>query len=360
MNLPPLPLIDGCLFVDNSGFMEGASTCYRYLEYKSLRLRIPSAEKTALNFGSAIHLALEHRYRKYQNRQVDQQYYEELTQILTKFYTEHPSAAEDWRTMNFAMEMVKRYNQRYDVEEFNLLADKDNVPLVELPFALHLMTYRGRMTFEGEPPEWFKALITNFVGNNDRGREFEYQVKVIYSGRIDLPVSISGQTFVMDHKTTSMMGSQFFDEMRMTAQQRGYCWAFGKLTGKPVTGYVINGIRTKDIPAYAAAGKTAVRQGKTHSAESWWQETFQRERYLLKPGELDDWHHNVIDLIEEFFWHYERDYMPQKTKWCCVYGRCPYYDVCSLVKDDRLTFLQSGLFTNNTWSPLHQPTQSKQ
>lgn len=344
MNLPSLPLIDGCLFIDNSGFMEGVSTCSRYLQYKTLNLRVSAGEKSALNFGSAIHLALEHRYRHYKNQPVDQKYYDDVANLLTKFFEEHPTPGDDWRSLNFCMEMVRKYNEKYESEEFNLLVDDKGEVMVELAFALPLFEYRG------------PACPTIIEG----GLTKHAPIPVIYTGRIDLPISLEGSIYVMDHKTSSQLGGQFWKEMKMTAQMRGYVWAFQELTGKKVSGFMVNGLRTKEVPKYVESGKTYSRGGKSSTAESWWGETFQRERFILKPGEIDEWKRNTIDLVEEFFFHYFRDYMPLKTKWCNIYGQCPYYDVCTLAEEDRGMFLASGLFTDNIWSPLKQPTQSSQ
>jgi hypothetical protein len=369
-NLPPLPLIDGCLFIDNSGFMEGVSTCSRYLQYKTLNLRIPTGEKPSLNFGSAIHMALELRYVRYQNKPVDDQYYNDLAALLTQFFSEHPVQSDDWRNLNFAMEMVRKYNEKYDQEEFNLLRydtpidcpycegfsvtpnEKGGIQakclwcsgsgkreiMVEMSFALPLFTHR----------------------NSDPIKGVSDEVPVIYSGRIDLPISFRDEIGVLDNKTSSQLGSMFWDEMRMTAQMRGYAWAFNKVTGKDVKAFYVNGIRTKEIPQYVQKGKTFQREGKTSDSKSWWGDTLQREKFYLKPGELKEWEYNTIDLVEEFFWHYSRGYMPMKTKWCTVYGKCPYYDVCQLAPEDRDLYLASGLFSDNVWSPLRQPTQVKQ
>lgn len=337
MSLPPLPLIDGCLFIDNSGWVEGMSTCHRYLQYKCLNQRILAGEKPSLNFGSAIHLALEYRYKHYRNRPVDDTYYNEVSKVLTDFFTEHQPPAEDWRTLNWCLELVRKYNYRYEQEEFSLLVDEHGEPMVELSFALPLYTHQHDRH--------------DMAGND--------QIPVIYSGRIDLPISLDDAIWVSDHKTTSMMGQMFFDDMRRSSQQKGYVWAFQELTGRSVKGYMINGIRTKEPPQYVLNG-TANKRGKSSSPEEWWNESFQRERFQVSAKELEEWKSNTIDLVEEFFWHYARGYMPQKTAWCTRFGRCPYYDVCQLTPEDRGVFLASGQFTDNIWSPLKQPSQVKQ
>lgn len=336
MHLPPLPLIDGCLFVDNS-MLELLTTCPRALEYNRFHQRVAAVSKPSLAFGSAIHLALEHRYKNYGVHAPDVSLEMEQSEILTTFFDSNPPPADDFRNLNWAFEMIKRYNQTYDLEPFQLLTDAKGDKMVELSFALPLFTYK---VSESNEPLLQKLL----------------DIPVIYTGRIDLPVIWDNQLFIGDHKTTSMIGPSFFDKMKMSAQQKGYAWAFGELTGQKPVGYFINAIRTKEPPL--SLGKEGGRTKQT--VAQWWRETFQRERYFLQPGELDEWKSNAIALVEEMFYHYQKGYMPMKTAWCNSYGRCPYYDVCSLPQSDRNIALQSGWFTKNVWDPLKKPTQAKQ
>jgi len=335
MTLPPLPLIDGVLFMDNSGWLESMQTCDRYLEYKALHRRIESGEKAALNFGSAIHLALEHRYRKYGTEFLPDTYYAEVAKILTSFFDEHPVPADDFRNLNWADTVIRKHNEKYEIEEFALLGDPDtNKPMVELSFSVPLFTWKGRL--------------------DDK----DVVIPIIYTGRIDLPVVLDGQLYVMDHKTTSMLGAQFFERMKMSSQPKGYCWAMQKATGKQVAGYVVNAIRTKQPPLYVTEGRTSSK-GKNQSPETWWNESLQRERYHLQPNELEEWEQNTIALVNQFFKNYQAGYFPMKTTQCTNFGRCPYYDVCSLASEDRGVMLNSGRFTENVWTPLQSPTQPK-
>lgn len=375
MNLPPLPLIDGRLYVDNSGWMEGTSSCYRYLQYKCLNLRVPAAEKPSLNFGSGGHLAKELRYLRYGSGAVDDHYFEELTPILTEFYAKHPLPQDDWRDLNWAMKIERKYCERYLAEDFKMLAYENPVKcpmcngagteifdegapfacrwcngsgkrdkMVEMTFALHLFTY-----------EWGNDAYSALLG---RGIQLPRQIPVVYTGRIDLAVMLDGGIWVMDHKHVGQLGDMFWNEQRMSAQQRGYVWAFKEVTQQPVRGYIVNAIRTKEPPKYVTEGKPY--RSSTSTPEKWWGESFARERFLCDQWKIDEWKRNTIDLIEEFFWHYQRGFMPQKTKWCSMYGKCPYLDICTVMPEDRGALLQSGAFADNTWSPMKQPTQPMQ
>src|SRR5437870_10379930 len=166
-----LPLVDGAFFIDNST-LELLTTCPRALEYNRLFCRVSSAAKPSISFGSAIHLALEWRYRNCRNSSPDALEESEQAGLLAKFFQENPPPEDEFRNLNWAVEIIKHYNQTYQVEPFNILVDSDSQPLVEMPFALHLLDYKMR----------------------------EETVPIYYSGRIDLPVAWDNHIVVIDHK----------------------------------------------------------------------------------------------------------------------------------------------------------------
>lgn len=335
--LPPLPLVDGCFLIDNSS-LEALQTCPRAFEYSRLSKRISSADKPALSFGTAIHHALEWRYKNCRNTSptiVDE---EEMGKLLHEYFTAHPVTDDEPRNINLAIELMRRYNQKYHLEPFNVLVDDKGQTMVELSFALPLFVYKTEESVMVETgvisPEGIKEYMPD---------QQTKEIPVIYTGRIDLPVMWDDQLIIIDHKTTSMLGPQFFEEQKMSAQQLGYAWAFEQLTGKSVAGFCINGLRTRVPPV----------KPRSQTIDQWWDEALQRDIIYIRPEQLTEWKKNVIALIETFFWHYSRQYLPMQTKWCVgKYGKCPYFDVCSLPKQTRPIMLSSPVFTDNTWSPL--------
>lgn len=328
MNLPPLPLIDGCLFVDNS-FLDLLS-CPRKLQYAQLEKKVSAADAPALSFGTAIHLALEVRYRKHEPIEDLNALENDQVEVLAKHFEENPPPEGDHRDLNFAIEVVKQYNQIRSFEPFNLLTNGKGEKMVEMSFALPLFTYEG----------------THHHGNGSNN----YTIPIIYTGRIDLPVSWDDQIILIDHKTTGMLGTYFFDNYRMSAQLIGYCWAFQQCTGMKVGGFAINAVRTKAKTVKMLSGvETKANESK------WWSETFFREREYIDQWRIDEWKTNVIARVEEFLWHYSRDFMPMKTNQCTQFGRCQYYDVCYYPPQNRGVILESNQFKENTWSPLQKP-----
>lgn len=309
--MKPLPLIDNNFFIDNST-LELLTTCPRSMEYAKLYKRVINKPAPALNFGSGLHLALETRYTKYRNDKPSDACFADQVEAMAQHFAANPQPDEDPRSLNWAVEVIKRYNQQYNTEPFNILVDAAGVPLVELPFTLPLYK-RG-------------------------------DIHINYIGRIDLPVMWDGSVWIIDHKSASRLGDSYFDEKQMSAQQIGYCWAFEQLTGMSVAGFCINALRTSTIPAKPKDGPDA-----------WWRETLQRQRYHVTEEQKSEWKTNTIALCEEFFYHYEKGMFPQKTAWCSgKYGKCQYFGVCSYPMDKREGILASEEYTDNNWSPLKQ------
>lgn len=363
MNLPSLPLTNGALFWDNTS-IEDLNNCARASEYRKLHKRISIAEAPALNFGSAIHLGAELRYKTCGTSPTDPLYDLALSQVLHHFWEAHPTPMEEYRNLNWSMEILRRYNNKFHQEEFDLLQFDSSKPC-------------GHCNSSGEIWEDFDCPFCSGTGSTRAMVELSFAVKlfdytnkfdqtlpstipIYFSGRIDLPILRDKKDFfILDHKTTSMFGPTTFDAFKMSAQLKGYCWAFEQATGQKCRGYGVNAIRVSEPPKYVTEGGSF--RGKSKSPEQWWDESLQREWYLLNPGELDEWKTNIIIQIEKFFWHYSKQHFSKDTVMCVgKYGRCPYFEVCSLYPEtDRGAFLSSGLFKDDVWTPLISPTSSR-
>jgi len=353
--------------------MDPLQTCDRLFEYQFLHQRISSSEGTALNFGSAQHLTREFRYKVYKDKPLDEAYFSACAQILSDFYLEHPIITDDYRNLNWAIEVSRQYDLRWPKERFQLMQYNEpkvcdhcegfpitpngiggterscpfcsgtgkNDMMVELSFALPLYIHHSNQPIEG----------AKMGLDPDGSGDSSWAIPVFYTGRIDLPILLDGRIWVMDFKTTSILGEVFWNRMKMSSQQRGYCWAFKQLTGKDVAGYIVRAIRTKEPPLYVT-NRELSRKGKAQSPEQWWEESLQENKEYVTNTQLEEWKFNTIELIEKMFWQYSRGYFPMSTESCTKWNRCQYFDVCSTVKNERGVMLSSGLYKNNEWSPL--------
>lgn len=380
-NLPHLPLIDGCLFLDNSGWIEPLSLCHRKVEYSKLHNRIAVGERPALNFGSVQHLGCEFRYVRYGSQQVDGEYFDQIGQLFSSFYEKHPCPEGDFRSLNWAIEVNRRYCEKFGVEPFSLLQyDKpikcpyceganQDAPIAALRADAGILASLLREPLPPGTCPWClgSALRTHMIEMSFALPLFVYEgpswlyeepvkvsIPIFYTGRIDLPISSpDGETFILDFKTTSLLGPSIWDQWKRSSQFKGYVWAFRELTGKPVAGYAIRAIRTKEPPLYVTNGKDSSK-GKKQTPEQWWDESIPDTHYFrVSDVEIAEWKANVIAKVEQFLWNYSRGVLPSADGAACtLYGKCQYFDVCNQEPADRLDFLSSGLFTPNLWSPL--------
>ena len=308
------PVLGDCFLIDSSG-LEPITTC-PYRAYLSvLRKKKRNREEPALRFGGIIHEALGYRYKMMHYRKcktsaiinisnlLPRTMEEVQLRITERLFTSRPCEAEDWRNLGTATEIIRKYNEEYESEDFHI-AEINGLPFVEKPF--------------------------NIICDRIAG------VLVIYIGRIDLAVYDSkGKLYIIDHKTTSMLGEGFWQDAAVSEQQRGYCWAATKAGLPQPTGYYIN----------ALACRKPTKSGTAIE--------FARRIFYLGEDDLSRWYQNMMHQVETFLWHHKRKIFPQHHKHCITkYGACEFYDLCKQHPDSHEDSLASHNYTDNVWTPL--------
>lgn len=297
--LPPLPLLDNCLFLDNSA-LELISTCQRQAQYYILHKREKASDRSALKFGGILHKMLEANYRNL-SASPDLRLSLMLDAATEGFASWSPDPS-DYRNYDSAVGFAQRYIKEYPIEEFEVPVSR-----VELPFATPI----GEFAIGGRT------------------------IKIIWQGRIDLIPERSGTMFFMDHKSTSMMGPTYFKEFDLSSQFKGYGWATKELMGI--------------MPAYGVVNALGIRApSKTGK-----QYEFQRYSVRFTEDDLDEWRSDTMHLIGTFIQNYFAGFFPRSTKWCVgKYGACQYFDVCILPRGQREMMLSTGDYKDVTWNPL--------
>ena len=326
-----------------------------------------------MNFGSHMHSAFELWARQQEFGTSEAEIEEKVARLLEEEFRKEPTEDGDFRTLNWALEIYRQHSKRFGQTEYKLMRYKEPQPC-------KYCEGRGYNTSEVDGIE----IVNNCLWCNETGRSsimaevpfalplFTYTSKsntalkpipVFYHGFVDLPVVIGEQTFILDYKTASRLGSGFFEDKKMSAQQKGYCWAFENLTGIKVAGFLVRALRTIEPPIYVVKGE-ASKKGEFKKIEDWWDESIQEERFYLGQGELEEWRLNTISLVEQFMGHYERDFMPQTGLWGqCVgkYGKCAYFDACSTFPaSDRSLILNSGLYKQKASNANLIPAKSEE
>ena len=307
----PLPLADGdTLLIDNSS-LEHFTTCPRQAYYAVVRRLKSSGERWPLTFGGIIHKVLEARYRSATSLHAQT---DDVTNVMLataeREFTRVTPPEDDYRNYSCAVSFIRIYGETYPFEQFEIAKTANGVPLIEVPFAIPL----GEIDHEGKI------------------------VKVVWTGRIDLCYisANGGGLYVMDHKTTSIMGPSFASQFEISHQLYGYAWATEQLTGAKVTAVVINGLGVR-------------RPTKTGKAFE-----FVRSVIPVSRSLLDEWKLDTMHIVSDFLENCRRGYAPKHTVWCVgKFGECPFKKVCSLDgNDQREVMLSSGEFVHNDWSPL--------
>lgn len=305
--LVPLGENDYEMCVDNTS-KELFETCARAAQYYSVFRRESIAERAALFRGSVIHEALGIRKRA-TNPDFEQQ---QIAHIIVR-YLDRDFGPDEWRTADHAVDTIQLYNKEWPVasEPFKLVPNT-----TELPFKILL----GKAELN--------ATVTTFAGTF-----FVKDVYIYWTGIIDAIIDYSG-IFVMDHKTTSVLGPSFIDDFVLSSQMNGYVWSARKL-GYPAVGLFLDAI----------AGRKPTKTGVAHE--------YLRHRFLYEEDHLAEWEKDTFTLIVDFLEHLCRNYFPKSPKWCFgKFGRCQYWDICTQLPDKREGMIQSNLYRNVTWSPI--------
>jgi len=334
-DLPPRPLLtphptipnDYVLQLDNTT-SEYFQTCPRSAYYYTV-LRRQSPGRAALDFGGAIHAGLEELYRT-KFTSLDSAKLKTLQYFASKSY----DPGDDYRTPFYATSVIEQYYNHYSLSDtISPVTLNDGTLAVERAFALNLGSFEVNATL----PFTRKQLLG--VGCSDPDFHlFIATLHVQWTGKIDI---ISSDPFtsipeIVDHKTSSMEGDNFYKEFILSQQTRGYCWAASRILNRPVRRFRVNALFIRK----------PTRTGKNV--------TFDRRAYTYQDSEIDEWETEIKQTLANYIHALTTNTFPRYTKWCVgKYGACQYHQVCSLPAHSRDAMIASPCYTNVTWSPLH-------
>ncbi len=327
------------LDIDNTTLATFRS-CPRAFEFYACYGR-DTAHRDALNYGSAIHSALETFYR-------DDADYDVLCDVLRTSFHEKPTDSDSWRTFDHAAEAIRRYLVWHEqMLPWTVLQSADGRRHVELPFRRYMFTYNvAHKVHSNVFPvvlDWPIQLVASNVDaevslvDSVAAQTMKLAVTKIhvhYTGKIDMLVEQDGAVAVVDHKTTSIEGSTFWSQFTLSAQMRGYCWAASQLLGTDVQRCVID----------ALVGRKPTKTGTPHE--------FSRMTFRYSNEQIDAWRYDAEQQCRTLLDQFVKGYFPTNTDSC--YGKfpCQFREVCPLPLNTQATALRSGAFVPRTWSPL--------
>lgn len=240
----------------------------------------------ALGFGGALHAGLAVWYKT-----------GKLELAILEINERWPEGipVDDFRTKEKCITVMVEYTKQYPKEGFNVVGAPDN-PMIEVPFTIDL----------GRCVPFCRECRMAQPFDAQRCIRCEAALEPIeYGGIFDGLVEFSNQVFVLEHKSTSVMGPTYFHQFKPNNQVSGYIWAGGELSGKEVVGAIVNA-----IGVYKSGATKFAREITSRSQHS-----------------IDHWKRNVQSVCAEIAYHEVTGHWPLRTNACTLYGLCEFHSV---------------------------------
>lgn len=247
------------------------ANCRQKYHYRINRGLVGLEPMLAPEFGGAIHKALDVMYAWKMEHGTFAT--EDGIKIFKAEY-EEDLEKDDKRTHQMGEWILRNYAQTYQDEPFHVIAS-------EQAFTLPLPN-----------------------GNN-------------FIGRIDKIIEWAGVHWVLDHKTTSQLGSQYSKSLEPNAQYTGYVWAAQQLGYKKCAGVIVDAILVAKglLQASSRARLTPLARFDAYRSQ----------------GHIDEWMVTTIKLHKDIRHQEDHDIWPMDGTFnglCTYYGECPYRRLC--------------------------------
>jgi hypothetical protein len=258
--------------------------CRRRYYFRHVRDLVGLGRMTAVEFGKSIHAALDVWHTE---RDIDK-----AIQIFKNSFV--PDPEDDKRTVPVAEKLLKLYAEKYAHESFKILQTEKQF---EMPLP------------------------------ND----------TTLIGRIDKIIDWDGAIYVLDHKTTSRLGYEFFYKIKPNMQFDGYILAARYLGYPTCSGIVLDALLVAKgliTPAQLAKLTPLARDISTRSE-----------------NELDTYMKNTLSIISDIQKCYLTEDWYRNTEACCDFIQCPYRNICKEEESVQEQIIASD-YRIEPWTPL--------
>jgi hypothetical protein len=258
-------------------------------------------KSAALGFGGAIHEGLAEWYRT-----------GDRVAAVRAIDAAWPSNSpiDDYRSKEKCLTVMLEYIKQYPQESFQVVGAPTN-PMVECTFTLDTGMYLSCINCGPIAGKWdgeYKANGSDVILLDPGSDCPQCQASLEpleYGGIFDGLVDFSNNIYVLEHKSTSQLGSYYFNQFKPNNQVTGYVWGAGKLSGQRVGGAIINA-----IGVYKSGTTKFERQITTRSAH-----------------DIAEWLNNLQKSCELIRACERAQYWPMFTGSCTMYGACEYHSV---------------------------------
>lgn len=283
--------------------MSTFQSCPKKYYWRMIRHLTPVTVAPALEFGKAIHLALEIYYIfKNMGYTVESA----MDNAIRAFYEVYEDReGEDRRTLANGEKLLRGYAEVYANEPFKVVG-------TEVGFAVPI----------------------DYKNSEGENKSF------ILVGRIDALVNWNGPLYVLETKSTAQLGYGYFNQFEMNQQMDGYLWGAMLSTGEKVQGVIINTLEVwKDVKRVSE---------KTKKLE----DHYARDPQTRSDFELEEYKNDMGMQVENILDAEKRNRFPRNKQNCYTYNsRCPYWNLCKYGEDAK-TIARD--FVESKWEPYKQ------
>jgi hypothetical protein len=289
--------------------------CGRKADYSLIRKLKSRSSSPALVFGTGIHKALEVFYSAPRERRKMPRDFEENAALMA-----YGHAAPSDELLYACISAFVAQN-----EPLRALPDTDKRSLAS---GVWMLTH------------YFKAYIDDpwevFV--DDKGPVTERRceavlfedekLKIILHGTIDVVLrnAQNGAVLPADHKTSSIVGNDFYNRLKPNAQYTAYFWLAKEVLGIQGDGFLVNCLEVKAKPLTARGGPPKFPRQVTDRTEA----------------DIAEFKQQVVSYTKQFLSWREENFYPQgSVSICANYGGCQYLDVCRAPESIRETIIEN-------------------
>ena len=312
---------DGKTFVRiNSSSLAVLQTCMRKSQYMLKEGLKAKTESPATCFGSAIHSALEAFYRMPREaRTLPPDFAKRADLVIPQDATALALEAE-----HFLFRCLGNFVRK--AEPLRALPDSDKRSLnagvwslthyftayIDDPFVV-LCDAKGPITERFCEAVLYDSLV----------------LEVTYFGTVDVVLfnERTGVTLPCDHKTSSVVGNDFYVRVAPNHQYTGYLWLAQKCLGLEVDSFLVNCIQVKPRP-------TTARGTPPH---------FPRQVTKRSPDDIEEFREAVLHAVRSYLSANEQSIWPLgDVNSCSMYGSCTYHSICSSPKSLRENIIDAA------------------
>jgi hypothetical protein len=287
----------------NNSSLSLLQVCPRKFQYLIEEGYQPKEGSPPLIFGSALHQALEVFYLAEREQRVLPNNYEENLDLMGHGHTlENEEPLIYTATRKFINEASPLANLP--------ASDKRSIPngvwILRHYFEAYINDPYTIYKHEGEPVVELRMEHTI----HDSAK-----LKINLFGTVDAVFEnqATGEIIVGDHKTTSIVGNDFYNRLKPNHQYTGYIYLAQEVLGLKTDKFLVNGLQVKPRP------KTA-RGTAPH---------FPRQVTTRTLDDITDFRKTVVSYVTNMLAMQEQGYFPMGSVDACAnYGACMFLPVC--------------------------------